>query len=332
MLKHLMGVLLGFFASGWKCLANDHGTLENEAWFIHAVSDTVTQLAQQKTAVVEGSCRLKTGVRGKTWPFNRIGSEDMFQVTTRDGTTQYANPAQTKRRAVLLDFALAVLIDEFDELKMLTNAESEHSQILGYALARQRDKLSLSPEGLTAAAAAGAALGGFLGKATTVDEAGETSSQTDLPAAQQILNGGTGLTMSKLRTMKKNFDDADVEDEDRYMFYSPTGMSQLLADTTATSSDYNTIKALVDGGFPMDATWMGCKWRRSTKLPKTGNIRSCIAVQRMGVGLALGLVKGVETGRDPGRWNNPFAMVKLSGGACRIDDVRVQQIDIDESV
>ena len=305
--------------------------LNNEAWFIHAVTDTVTQLAQQKAAVVDGSCRTKEGVAGKTYPFNRIGSEDMQQITTRDAATQYANPPQSKRRVTLSDFGLAVLIDEFDEIKTLTNPKSEHSQILGYALARKRDVICLSPAGLTAAAAAGVANGGFLGKVTTVDEAGETSSQTDLPTAQQIVNGGTNLTMAKIRTAKRIMDDADVEDEDRFIFYSPIAMEKLLTDTQVTSSDYNTVKALVQGGFSNDQTWMGFKWRRSTKLPKSGNIRSLIAVQKMGVGLALGLVKGVETGKDPNRWNNPFAMVKLSGGAVRVEDARVVQVDIDET-
>jgi hypothetical protein len=305
--------------------------LQNEAWFIHAVSENVTQLAQQKTAVVTGSCRTKEGVVGKTWPFNRIGSEDMIQITTRDGTTQYANPPQTKRRAVLLDFGLAVLIDDFDEIKTLTNPMSEHAQIMGYALARKRDALCLSVDGLVAAGTAGAGSGGFLGKVTTVDEAGETTSLTDLPSAQQIVHGSTNLTMAKIRSAKLLMDNADVEPEDRYIFASPGGVSKMLTDATVTSSDYGTIKRLIDGGFGMDETWMGFKWRMSTRLFKAGNIRQCIAVQKMGVGLALGLVKGVEMSKNPERWNNDQAIIKLSGGAARIDDARVVQIDIDES-
>ena len=49
-------------------------------------------------------------------------------------------------------------------------------------------------------------------------------------------------------------------------------------------------------------------------------------------GMAIGLMKGVETGRDPSHWNNFFAMIKLSGGSVRIDDPGVIQLDIDESV
>ena len=184
---------------------------------------------------------------------------------------------------------------------------------------------------MAAGGTAGTGTGGFLGKATTVDEAGETSSLTDLPSAQQIVNAGTNLTMAKIRQANRMLDDADVEDDDRYFFYSPMAMEKLLTDSTVTSSEYGSIDRLVKGGFGLDETWMKFKWRRSTRLPKSGNIRSCIALQKMGVGLALGLVKNVDVNVAPHKWNNMQAIIKLSGGAVRVDDSRVIQVDIDES-
>jgi Phage capsid protein len=301
------------------------------AWFIHAVSETVQQLAQQKQSKVMGAVRMKTGVVGKTWPFNRIAFLNLTEVTTRDGDTQYLNPPQSKRRAILRDFTGYVLIDEFDEVKTLTSPQSEFSQILAYALNRQYDDLTIGIAGRTAAGAAGTATGGILGKATTVDENAETTAADDIPAAQQIVNGGTNLTVAKVISAKKLLDEADVEEEDRYFFYSPAGMAKLLADTNVTSSDFNTIKALAGGGFPMDQTWMGFKWRSSTRLPKTGNIRSCIAFQRNAAGLAVGLVKDAIVSDAPHKNNNTQVGVKLSAGTVRVDDKGVAQVDIDES-
>lgn len=300
-------------------------SLENESWFVHAVSNTVSQLSQQRKSMVDGAVRLKTGVKGKTEPFNRIGSQDMQQITTSDAATTYANPPQSKRRASLYDFGLAVLIDEFDELKTLTDPKSELSQILGFALERKKDDLVLAQSTTN--------VGGALGTAETVDEGAGTSSATSFDTTNyQIANGGSGLTMAKIRQSKRIMGDNSVLTEDQYMFHSPKGMEQLLSDPTATSADYSTINALSSGGFPMDATWYGAKWRESVKLYKTGNIRSCLRIQKMGMGLALGLVKQVELGKDPSHWNNTFAMVKLSGGSVRIDDTCVIMIDIDESV
>jgi len=298
--------------------------LETESWFIHGVSETVHQLSQQRRAMVDGAVRLKTNCKGKTEPFNRIGSQDMMAITTSDAVTVYANPPQSKRRAQLYDFGLAVLIDEFDELKTLTDPTSELSQILGYGLERKKDDLVLA-QGTTN-------IGGALGTAETVDEGANTSSQTTIDAGSQVANGGSGLTMAKIRQSKRIMGDNSVLIEDQYFFHSPKGMEQLLSDPTATSSDYSSINALQSGGFPQDATWYGAKWRESVKLFKTGNIRSCLRIQKMGVGMALGLVKQVELGKDPSHWNNTFAMVKLSGGSVRIDDTCVIQVDIDESV
>jgi len=301
------------------------GALENESWFHHGVSATVLQLSQQRTSQVDGAVRLKTGVKGKTEPFNRIGSQDMQQVLARDGTTTYANPAQSKRRATLYDFALAVTIDEFDELRTLTDPQSELSQILAFSMERKKDDLVLAQS--TAQA------GGALGTAETVDEGAGTSAATSFDTAlYQVADGGSGLTMAKIRTSRTNMADNSVLPEDQYFFHSPKGIEQLLTDPTATSSDFTTINALTAGSFPKDALWYGAKWRESVKLYKTGNIRSCLRIQRMGMGLAMGMFKGVELGRDPNRWNNPFAMVKLSGGSVRCDDTCVIPINIDESV
>ena len=300
-------------------------SLEQEAHFIHGVSEVVHQLSQQRKAMVDGAVRLKTNVIGKTCPFNRLGSVDMQQITTRDAVTTYANPPHSKRRAALYDFGLAVTFDEFDELKTLTDPQSEQARIMGYALQRKKDDLVLVQST--------ASVGGALGTAETVDEGAGTAAATAFDTANfQIADGGTGMTMAKIRQSKRIMGDNSVLTEDQYMFHSPKAMEQLLSDPTATSADYSTINALQSGGFPMDATWYGAKWRESVKLFKTGDIRSCLRIQREGMGMALGMVKEVELGRDPGHWNNPFAMVKLSGGAVRIDDTCVIQLNIDESV
>jgi hypothetical protein len=308
--------------------------LHNEQWFIHGVSENVTFLAQQKKSKVMGAMRSKEGVVGKTWPFNRIGATSMIQVS-RDAATVYLNPAQSKRRAVLVDFAAAVLIDSFDEVKTLTNPQSEHAQNIAYARNRTIDDMALGVAGLGVAGAAGTAVGGILGLATNVDEAAESSSTSALPTTQQIVNGGTGLTMAKLRSATRILKAADVEfdQEDMYIAYSAAAMSQLLSDNTVTSSDYSTIQALMVGGFPSDAMWMGFKWRLSTRLPSAAaNIRSLPVWAKQAVGYAAAGVKEVESGNDPGHWNNPFVMSKLSCGVVRIDDAGVVQIDIDESV
>jgi capsid protein len=296
----------------------------NEAWFIHAVNDAVVHLAQQKEDRVMGTVRVRSGVVGKTDPWQRLGTVEMVPVVARDADTTYLNPPQTKRRTILRDDAAAVLIDEFDTVKTLTNPQSEFTQMLAYARARRMDRhiLSVPPTGV----------GGAIGLATTVDEAAESTGTQAMLAGNIIANGGTNLTMAKLRQAAAILNAGEVEQDDRTFFYSPAAMRALLADTQVTSSDYSSIHALSMGTFPMDATWMGFRWRMSNLLPITGNIRSLIGYQKMAVGLSIGLFKNVEANTAPHKWNNVQVVLKLSAGAVRIDDAGVVQIDVDESV
>jgi hypothetical protein len=288
----------------------------NDQWFIHAVSDNVTQLAQQKRQKTAGSYRVKEGVVGKTYPFQRIGQMELQPVTTRDADTIYANPPQSKRRAVLTDWSLAVLIDTFDELKMLANPQSEAAQILTYAREKTMDDIVLDSA---------------LASVLNVNESAESVSTSALPASQIIVNGATGLTLAKVRQTMRLMDESNVDEDGRYFFYSPAAADQLMRDSQVTSSDFNTVQLLARGGFRDDDEWMGFKWRKSTRLNLAGTIRSCIAWQRMGMGVAIAQFGGVEVDKAVHKNNNMQALLKLSAGGCRIDDACVVQVDIDEA-
>lgn len=300
-------------------------------WFIHAVSDNVTHLAQQEQSQAMAAVRVREGVVGKTFPFQRMAQISLTESVVRDGDTQYLNPTLSKRRAALRDFIGALLIDDFDQVKTLTDPQSEFAMALVRARNRSLDDLILGVRGLQAAGAADTPIGGILGLAPTVDEGAETSSTTALPSAQQIVNGAANLTMAKIRQAARIMNLSDVDQTDRYFFYSPVGMDKLLSDSTVTSSDYNTIRALQQGGFPQDATWMGFKWRMSNRLPKVGNIRQCIAVQKQCVGFAVGIISDVEIDKAVHKNNNQQVLIKLSAGGVRVDDAGVVQVDIDET-
>lgn len=298
---------------------------ELDSWFVHQVSELVTHLAQQRVVKTRGSMRVKEGVVGKSYPFNRLSKLSMQLVTTRDADTVYLNPTQGKVRADLRDYAAAVLIDDFDEVKTLANPRSEFSQMMAYARARKEDELSISiPIDGTG--------GGFLGIATVVDEAAETTSNGLLPAAQKIAAGAAGFTFTKINEALEKLNTADVDQEDRYLFVSPIGVRNLLNQTKVASADFATLKAIQEGGFPMDHSFMGFKWRMSTLLPKLANIRTCIAVQKNGVGAAYNSVKSIEIDKAVHKNNATQVLGKLSGGVVRVDDQCVVAIDIDESL
>jgi hypothetical protein len=53
--------------------------------------------------------------------------------------------------------------------------------------------------------------------------------------------------MAKIRRAKKILDDRAVPNTDRTFVHSAAGLETLLGITEVTSSDYNSIKALVQG-------------------------------------------------------------------------------------
>lgn len=295
----------------------------DEAWFHHAVTDTVHQLAQQKPSKMYSAVRVKEGVVGKTYPFNRIGTVAMQPITQRHMVGVGSDIVMDKRRVALKDFYVRVYCDELDEVKMLPNLQSEKSMQLAYSRNRQLDDL-------IAAAA--------LGNATNVDEANEATSTTALPTTggplnigQLIVDGGTGLTLTKIMDSKQVFDENNIPEEERYMFYPPRGMRRLLEETRVTNKDYSSIAALAQGGFKDEEQWYGYFWRMSTRLPKTGNIRSCIAIHKPSMGLAVA-VSGKTTVKDrPDLVETTQVELTLSANAIRIEDVGVMEIRIDET-
>lgn len=108
-----------------------------------------------------------------------------------------------------------------------------------------------------------------------------------LPAAQIVNADGVGMTTGKVRLAKYKMDYAEAPMEDRYLFYAPEQLDNMLAFTEIGSSDYNNVKALVDGVFDK---WLGFQWVPVSPdvLPKTGTggdtIRHAVAWQKEAVG------------------------------------------------
>lgn len=299
-------------------LANQRGSITIDSAFIHAVDDNIAVLAQQQVAKCSGAdcIRREDGVTGVTKDFERIGPIEMVNLTARHQDTPLVDTPHSRRRAFFTDAAIADLVDDVDKVKMLIDAQSAYAQNFARSRNRKMDRIVIAA---------------FNAAATNMSAADSVSSTTALPAAQAIANGGTNLTMAKVNSVVDIFNSQDVDPDDRYFVYSSAGMKKLLGDSTVTSSDFSTIQALTRGVFPMDATWMGMKWRLSTLLPKVANIRSCFAWQKNAMGLAVGLLSAIEIDKRADKNNSTQVLLKLSAGAVRIDDAGVVQVDIDES-
>jgi hypothetical protein len=279
-------------------------------------------LVQQKNSKLKEYVTLDS-IEGKEKSYNQLDATSMTEITDRSRETRITDQAMAKRWIRPLKYDCAKLVDEFDEqfLGEVVLPTSPIIQSHAAAYARTCDKIIID------------ALGG---PAST----GPTGIvQTQLSAGQKIgpnhVESGTpganlGLTIAKLRAAKFLFDSNEVdEEEERIMVVSAKQLQDLLRTVEATSADYNTVRALVDGNLN---TFMGFKFRRSQQLPfqaPTTDIRLCYAYVKSGIVLAE---RGLKTMMDVRTDLSHSLQIRsvASLAAVRMEEKKVVEIACDE--
>jgi len=148
-----------------------------------------------------------------------------------------------------------------------------------------------------------------------------------LPA--NVLPVGTGgantMNIAKLALAKQTLDAGDVDPSiKRHIVVSPVEIADLLNNTTVTSSDFNTIKALVHGEID---SFMGFKFHVSNRLVDNGaGNTQCIAFAEDGI--LLGVGKDV-TARIDERSDKSYATQVYycqTIGATRMEEAKVVSV------
>jgi hypothetical protein len=278
--------------------------------FVKQFGSTIKILVQQQGSKLRDAVRVESGVVGEQAFFDQLAATTAVLKTTRNSDTPLVKSDNRRRSVVLLDYEWADLVDTQDELKMIVDPNNPYARNAAMSLGRTIDDNIITA---------------FNAVAST-DKTGSTS--TALPSAQIILNGGTALTIDKLRQAKQILDAADVPEDERFLVHSPIQLTNLLETTEVTSSDFNTIRALVMGQID---TYLGFKFIMSTRLPITGNIRSAFAWRRDGMLLAM--AKEIRTRIDERKDKSYATQVYLcmSVGSTRMQEDLVVQIDSDET-
>lgn len=279
--------------------------------FVEQYSANFMTLAQQKESRLEMCVNVESGIVGASKAIERIGSTEAYQLTSRHSDTTYVDTPHSRRWLDLADYAWADLVDEMDKIKMLIDPTSPYLQAGVMALNRKKDDVIISAMGATARTGAGTA---------TFD------------SGNVIANGSSGLTVAKLITAKQLLDEAEVGPEESRFFVSTSEqISNLLSISSGlipSSSDYNTVKALVAGEID---TYLGFKFIRSERLPKASTIRSCYAFTKNA--MTLGIGKDIATSIDilPTKNQSVQVYARMSLGAVRMEEARIVQIDCVET-
>ena len=239
--------------------------------FVEQYSANIQMLSQQMGSLLKDNVRNESVV-GKDAFFDQIGKVTAQLKTSRHSDTPQIDTPHSRRRVSLKDYEWADLIDQNDKVRLLIDPTSSYAKAAAYAMGRAMDDV------IIAAA---------LGNADT-GVAGGTSVPF-LPANIIAVGAGTAakMTVLKLTTAKQKLDAGDVDPSiKRHIVVSPKEIADLLNSTTVTSSDFNTVKALVHGEID---SFMGFKFHVSNRLVDNaaGNTQ-CIAFAEDGILLATG--------------------------------------------
>ena len=278
--------------------------------FSQQFSANVQLLSQQTGSILRGGVD-EESVTGEKAFFDQVGAAAAVKRTTRHQDTPMVDTPHSRRQVTLESYEWADLIDDADKVRMLIDPTSTYARAAAAAMGRAIDDEII-------AAATGTASTG---------KSGGTS--TSMLAAHQIANGSADLTIAKLITAKKTLDLASVDPSiPRHIAVGPDQIEALLNTTSVTSSDFNTVKALVQGEVN---TFMGFQFHVSTRLAKSGNIRTCFAWAQDGLKLAMGkdVMSKIDERADKSYSTQVYYCATFA--ATRMEEEKVVQIDCDES-
>ena len=177
--------------------------------------------------------------------------------------------AHDRQIATLDNWNAPEYTDIFDQAEVNFDERSELAQTIAKAIGRREDQIIIDT----------------LAGITYV-----TSNDGD-PDTGYSNTVATNFTLATIRDAKAHLDDIEAESSDRFIVVRAAALQKLLEDNTVTSSDFNTIKALVNGELD---TFLGYKFkvigtRVEGGLPGAAAARQAFTWQKAAVGIAIGI-------------------------------------------
>lgn len=238
----------------------------------------------------------------------QFGEVDFNEKTTRNADTVFSSIQHKQRWVFPTDYTLALPVDSEDELRMLNSPQSSYVEAMRAGWARKVNAVIRDA---------------LLGTSQT-GKNGATATAFDT-ANQQIAAGAAGMTITKLRDTLEILRGNHVDEFDP-LFIAMTSkqFTDLLETTEVTSSDFNSVKALVQGDID---TFLGFKFIRYETLGVDGSSdRRCVAWAKSG--LVHGSWNSLDTriGERPDKEYLTQVFMAGTQGATRTQEGKVVEI------
>jgi hypothetical protein len=267
--------------------------------------DAEVKQAYQGKAMLVPAVRQRRGVEGSTVKFPKVGAGVATPRIPQTDVTPL-NVSFSQVTLTLSDWNAAEYSDIFSQAKVNFDERQELVQVVASAMGRRQDQLILD------------AL---------------ANSGTSLTVANSVGGSTTNLNVAKLRAAKRLLDKGNVPPEGRHIVIHANGLDSLLSETAVTSSDFNTVKALVQGEI---STFLGFQFhtigdRTEGGLAIDGSLdRVCFAFHKDAVGYGEGIAMRSEINYIPEKTSWLVNEV-FSAGAITIDAGGIVAITCRES-
>lgn len=252
---------------------------------------------QQKGSKLRNTVRLRSGVKGSSIRFQKVG-KGAASTKTRHGDIALMEAAHTFIDITLADYYAGDYVDALDELKTNIDEKGIIKDTAAYAIGRKMDELII-----TAAVATTNSLG--------------TGAATNFHASDKALNAFNGLKKALFKLNK-----AEVPDDGmRIVLVSPEIWELLMDVEKFASADYvGTDLPYLKGTEArkyLNATWM-----MHTGLTITGandaQYTTCLVYHKTAIGLGEGAFLKMDADWE-GRKAAHFLSTCMSGNAGLID-------------
>lgn len=221
--------------------------------------DSMVKQAYQGMGMLKGTVTLRNNIVADTYNFRKMGKGLANQKSTADLVTPM-DVSHSTSVATLANWNAPEYTDIFDQAEVNFDEKQELAEAIAGALGRRSDQIIID------------------------------AMDASTPDASDIVAGGTNLTVAKLIDAKVALKDQGVGDSELFFAANAEGLGGLLNDTKATSEDFATVKALVNGSINsfMGFTFNFIETRTEGGITVATNIVDSWAYHKQAVGLAQG--------------------------------------------
>jgi hypothetical protein len=224
----------------------------------------------QGSGKLRNTVTVRNGVTGEAYKFTRMGKGLANQKATQADVTPM-DISHARQTATMENWNAPEYTDIFDQAEVNFDERQELAKTIAMAISRREDQLIIDSMAAVSFVA-------------TNDQDPDTGRVFDISATRNF-------DLDSLRSARGHFDDIEADSGDQHIILRSAALQKLLEDTEVTSSDFNTVKALVNGDLD---TYMGFKFhvigtRAEGGLPGVAADRIAFVYHKPAVGIAIGI-------------------------------------------